>query len=93
MGVGAGSAAGPRTGLQNQPAPHLLVGFGGSQKLAPDAQFDSAGAASVMKIRFDFRQTGFLRPRARRRANTKRPPLVAMRARKPWRRLRTRLLG
>jgi len=34
-----------------------------------------------------------LRPRARRAATTLRPPLVAMRARKPWRRLRTRLLG
>ena len=34
-----------------------------------------------------------LRPRARRRASTRRPPLVAIRARNPWRRLRTRLLG
>ena len=34
-----------------------------------------------------------LRPFARRRANTRRPPLVAMRARKPWTRLRCRLLG
>src|SRR5512134_1703674 len=30
-----------------------------------------------------------LRPLALRRANTFRPPFVAMRARKPWRRLRT----
>jgi hypothetical protein len=35
----------------------------------------------------------FLRPRARRAAKTLRPPLVAMRLRKPWRRLRTNLLG
>jgi hypothetical protein len=35
----------------------------------------------------------FLRPCARRRARTLRPPLVAMRERKPWRRLRTILLG
>jgi hypothetical protein len=35
----------------------------------------------------------FLRPRARRAARTLRPPLVAMRVRKPWRRLRTNLLG
>jgi hypothetical protein len=35
----------------------------------------------------------FLRPRARRAAKTLRPPLVAMRVRKPWRRLRTNLLG
>lgn len=35
----------------------------------------------------------FLRPRARRALSTLRPPTVALRARKPWRRLRTRLLG
>jgi hypothetical protein len=34
-----------------------------------------------------------LRPRLRRAARTLRPPTVADRARKPWRRLRTRLLG
>src|SRR5262245_30639462 len=34
-----------------------------------------------------------LRPRARRAARTLRPPAVARRARKPWRRLRTSLLG
>jgi hypothetical protein len=34
-----------------------------------------------------------LRPRARRAAITLRPPLVAMRARKPCRRFRTSLLG
>src|SRR4029453_10746737 len=35
----------------------------------------------------------FLRPRARRAFSTLRPPTVAMRARNPCRRLRTRLLG
>jgi len=35
----------------------------------------------------------FLRPWARRRASTLRPPTVAIRARKPWRRFRTILLG
>lgn len=35
----------------------------------------------------------FLRPRARRARSTLRPPTVAMRARKPWRRARTRRLG
>lgn len=35
----------------------------------------------------------FLRPRARRRAMTWRPFLVAMRARKPWLRLRFNTLG
>ena len=34
-----------------------------------------------------------LRPRARRAAKTLRPPLLSIRARKPWRRLRTSLLG
>jgi hypothetical protein len=34
-----------------------------------------------------------LRPRARRAASTRRPPFLAMRVRKPWRRLRTSLLG
>ena len=34
-----------------------------------------------------------MRPRARRAARTLRPPGVAERERKPWRRLRTRLLG
>jgi hypothetical protein len=34
-----------------------------------------------------------LRPCARRAASTLRPPLLAIRARKPWRRLRTSLLG
>ena len=35
----------------------------------------------------------FLRPRARRAANTLRPPTVAERERKPWRRARTSRLG
>src|SRR5437763_12265041 len=34
-----------------------------------------------------------LRPLARRAASTRRPPGVAIRARKPWRRLRISLLG
>lgn len=34
-----------------------------------------------------------LRPLARRAASTLRPPVVALRARKPWRRLRLRRLG
>jgi hypothetical protein len=35
----------------------------------------------------------FLRPRARRARRILRPPTVAERVRKPWRRARTRLLG
>ncbi len=34
-----------------------------------------------------------LRPLARRAARILRPPTVALRARNPWRRLRTKLLG
>jgi hypothetical protein len=37
--------------------------------------------------------TSFLRPFARRRLKTRRPPFVAMRARNPWVRLRRTLLG
>jgi hypothetical protein len=47
--------------------------------------FEAEGAAAQAE--------SFLRPRARRAAITLRPPTVAMRARKPWRRLRTILLG
>lgn len=42
---------------------------------------------------FDLYTQSRLRPFARRRANTNRPPLVAIRARKPWVRLRCKLLG
>jgi hypothetical protein len=49
---------------------------------------------TVAGQRTRFRQAlSRLRPRLRRAAMTARPPLVAMRARKPWRRLRTSLEG
>ena len=51
------------------------------------AEMYGAGAAETAQA--DRR----LRPFARRAASTRRPPGVAMRARKPWRRLRTSLLG
>lgn len=43
--------------------------------------------------RFGDQAESFLRPRARRARMTLRPPGVAIRVRKPWRRARTRLLG
>jgi hypothetical protein len=56
--------------------------FAGSSDLRPDTLF---GYSTQADSRF--------RPLARRAANTRRPAAVAMRARKPWRRLRTSLLG
>ncbi len=56
-----------------------------------------AGPAAGSETRLRARGRAYalrrLRPWARRAAMTLRPPLVAMRARKPWRRLRTSLLG
>ena len=43
--------------------------------------------------RTHFQGISWRRPLARRRASTLRPPLVAMRARNPWVRLRRTLLG
>ena len=56
---------------------------------------DAAQAKSLYGRFFRlFRQAeSFLRPWARRFDSTLRPPFVAIRARKPWRRLRTILLG
>ena len=47
----------------------------------------------AMKTEAVVQALSLLRPRARRAAKTLRPPLLAIRARKPWRRLRTSLLG
>jgi hypothetical protein len=46
-----------------------------------------------LRLEFSAQADSRLRPFARREASTRRPAAVAMRARKPWRRLRTRLLG
>ena len=60
------------------------------QKIRPLPQsFHESNARSCSRRQADSR----LRPRPRRADKTLRPPLVAMRARKPCRRLRTSLLG
>src|SRR3954471_4688104 len=51
------------------------------------------GAAGENRVGLAAQADSVLPPRARRSASTLRPPTVAVRARKPWRRLRTRLLG
>ena len=51
------------------------------------------GTRTIWRRRGNDQTARRLRPFARRRARTRRPPLVAMRARKPWTRLRCRLLG
>ena len=65
------------------------------QKLRATQQAADAGAVQARRLgqarRYQALRT--LRPWARRRAITLRPPGVDMRARKPWRRLRTILLG
>jgi hypothetical protein len=73
----------------------------GSPKVRPALQplhgNTRLGKARLGKTRFERARACYalsrLRPCARRAATTLRPPLVAMRARKPWRRLRTNLLG
>ena len=57
---------------------------------APDCVIDPRNESAPPRKPYAL---SFLRPCARRRARTLRPPLVAMRVRKPWRRLRTNLLG
>ena len=53
----------------------------------------SIGGQKVRPLSNRNQAESFLRPRARRARITARPPTVAIRARKPWRRARTRLLG
>ena len=57
--------------------------------------FEKETFANAMQPKYRARRQALslLRPRARRAAKTLRPPLLAIRARKPWRRLRTSLLG
>lgn len=74
-----------------------LAGGGDREELGTPFQADYArsrpprlGAGTVLA---DAQLDRRFRPLARRRAITRRPPTVAMRARKPCRRLRTMLLG
>jgi len=60
---------------------------------AARAREASRDRRAIVTVRENGQTARRLRPLARRRARTSRPPLVAMRARKPWTRLRCRLLG
>ena len=79
----------PAHGLEQERVAPGLQAAGGGQELAAalEAHDPRAGRGAVAQA--DRR----LRPRARRAAITRRPPTVAMRERKPCRRLRTRRLG
>jgi hypothetical protein len=82
---------GARPRLQHERADGRPQSRGGSPKVRPALQpFHDKARFGRARARHALSR---LRPRARRAATTLRPPLVAMRARKPWRRLRTNLLG
>lgn len=66
---------------------------GNSQKILALLQAPDRFRASKDRVFGVGQADSLLRPWARRRDKTLRPPAVAMRARKPWRRLRTILLG
>eukprot|EP01036_Dinobryon_divergens_P021209 gene21209-29130_t len=68
----------------------LLYGNDLQRKTSPSGP---EPARSIKELRPLAEAESFLRPMARRRLRILRPFLVAMRARKPWRRVRTRTLG
>lgn len=78
-----------RTDLQRQAPSVAPDATRGAQKIGPDFELAEVQALFRRICQAD----SFLRPLLRRRDRTLRPPLVSMRARKPWRRLRTILLG
>ena len=73
------------------PAADMPPVFLGVATLAVDLEADVALLLCAHR-RF-IASESFRRPDERRRFRTLRPPAVAMRDRKPWRRLRTSLLG
>jgi hypothetical protein len=83
--------------LQREELAVNLASAGGGEEFGPPPQ--PAGPAAKRRRRGRIAGTSArqalsrLRPRARRAAITLRPPVVAMRARKPCRRFRTSLLG
>lgn len=81
------------TNLQSQAGGNPPDSSRGSQEILALLQpFDNDRAAPARIC--DLGQAdSLLRPWARRRASTLRPPTVAIRERNPWRRLRTILLG
>jgi hypothetical protein len=74
-----------RAGKQDEPGPCDPQSAIGSEEISAPCQYGRLGRLGQAE--------SFLRPRARRARSTLRPPTVAVRARKPWRRARTRLLG
>lgn len=86
--VFSGLAGRRRAGLERQSARAFAHSTGGPQEVRPDLQ-----AADQRFRTLSAQAESFLRPCPRLRDRTLRPPLVAMRARKPCRRLRTILLG
>jgi hypothetical protein len=85
-----------RTKLKRHARSNAPYAAGGAKEILPlfeafdfGTQFPKGRPASVAVRQAD----NLFRPCARRRDNTLRPPTVAMRARKPCRRLRTILLG
>ena len=72
------------------PVNGVELGLVGQAARAREASRDRR---AIVTVRENGQTARRLRPLARRRARTRRPPLVAMRARKPWTRLRCRLLG
>jgi hypothetical protein len=102
----AGVVLGAAAGLKGEGRRMAASALGGRLKIgAANEPADAAGdlvggaarirRASVRTRRLARRAQADrrLRPRARRAFSTLRPPTVAMRARKPWRRLRTSLEG
>jgi hypothetical protein len=89
--------SGRSTGFQNQPRQAASLAFLRAQEVGAffhPVEGDLDGSARVHgRSLFGGQAESLLRPWARRRARTWRPFLVAMRLRKPWRRLRTSLLG
>ena len=84
-----GSAIPPLANLQHEGGCGCLGSACGSQEI-PAVPQSLHGDAGLPR---ETHALSRLRPRERRAATTLRPPLVAMRARKPCRRLRTSLLG
>jgi hypothetical protein len=65
----------------------------GGEEFGPFGQAAQGQAILPVSARRLAQADSLARPRARRARSTARPPTVAVRARKPWRRARTRLLG
>lgn len=99
-------SVGVRSGLQNQPFSLCLAPPRDAQEIGPALQARQSFSRLCRQIGWHRigrhapgpgNKSGYadkrLRPRARRLLMTRRPALVAIRERKPWRRFRTSRLG